>query len=105
MSSSQLWASVLWAPTFIGVSCIRRDNDKKHMYHLILKRAIRARPTHRRNIRTGRSFQSGGRESRNMGGNEMDARTRSFEGFQLFRGMRVWGAILATTVGILAGAP
>jgi len=35
----------------------------------------------------------------------MDARASSFEGFQFSRGMRVWGAILATTVGVLASAP
>src|SRR5437899_135504 len=40
-----------------------------------------------------------------MGGKTMGARTSSLEKIQFSRGMRVWGAIVATTVGILASAP
>src|SRR5215467_8122725 len=98
MSRSQLWASVLWAPTFIGVSCIRRDNDKKHMYHLILKRAIQ---------RPGSLTELSNRVRR--GKLErwevmMAARMISAEMIQSSRGMRGLSAIVVATVGIHASA-
>src|SRR5947207_1016823 len=40
MSSSQLRASVLWAPAFMETIMYQGDNLAKHMYHLLLKCAI-----------------------------------------------------------------